>query len=59
MIPFEHSGEEFPLLFWLVLPFCETHMIFQVYSGSARNFTERFESVYLQADLEQVAFLIY
>ena len=27
VMPFEHSSREFPLLFWLVLPFCETHMI--------------------------------
>lgn len=47
VMPFEHSSGEFPLLFWLVLPFCETHMICQVYSGFAWNFTEWFELPFL------------
>ena len=45
VMPNEYNSGEFPLLYWLVLPFCGIHMICQVNSGLAWNFTEQFESV--------------
>ena len=45
VMPNEYNSGEFPLLYWIVLPFYGIHMICQVYSGFAWNFTEQFEGV--------------